>query len=128
MPRSQLILAATLLFALGGSVACAGDFVPRATNSYASIGDDPGPRSTSCPDAGAVAAASNEADAATVHATEPSHPSAPRSARHIGVDDAAADSHPDGTATDADDKPAPVATHKSRATLRWQSLLPGVMK
>jgi hypothetical protein len=128
MPRFQVILAATLMVTLVSSGACAGDFVPRATNSFAAIGDDPGARSSGCAEADAAAGATtSEPDTVATMRAAPSHTSAPRSARHIGVDDAS-DTHSAPTTSDADDKQVPAPAHKARSGLRWQSLLPGVMK
>jgi hypothetical protein len=49
----------------------------------------------------------------------------------VGTDDSAGGAHavvpPTAPAADGDEKPAPASPHKARA-LRWQSLLPGVMK
>ena len=130
MSRSQAILAATLLLAIGWTSALAGDFVPRATNSYAAIGDDPGTRA-SCPDAGS-SAPMNEVETSVRNSPGPADapPATPaRSAKHIGVDDAATDTHAAAATTvDSDDKPVPTTVHKPRSALRWQSLLPGVMK
>jgi hypothetical protein len=51
-----------------------------------------------------------------------------RSAKHIGIDDVANDAHPTAAGADApEEKPAATNTHKGKS-LRWQSLLPGVMK
>jgi len=129
MSRSQAILAAMLLFAIGSASALAGDFVPRATNSYAAISDDAGTRA-SCPDVGS-SAGMNEVETSLHSSPGPADPPAAapaRSAKHIGVDDAATDTHAPAATADGDDKPAPASAHKARSALRWQSLLPGVMK
>ena len=130
MSWNQALLAAALTIAFVCSNAVAGDFVPRATNSFAAVGDDPGSRA-SCPDGGS-GPAMNETDP-SVHSS-PGPASAPvvtpsRSAKHIGIDDAAVDTHAaTATTTDGDEKPVPASAHKSRSGLRWQSLLPGIMK
>jgi hypothetical protein len=54
-----------------------------------------------------------------------------RRAAHVGADEVAGDSH-GATPSSAGDEDksggAPTAPHKVRSSLRWQSLLPGVMK
>ena len=130
MPGIPTIIVATLVAMLGCSSALAGDFVPRATGNFSALGDDPGARS-SCPEA-ATNVAMSEVDTTQAQDTSSArvvHVGPTRSAKHIGVDDVAADAH---TTTGAEEqKPvgAPAASpHKSRAPARWQSLLPGVMK
>jgi hypothetical protein len=127
MPRNYAILALLLVAATACPAVYAGDFVPRATSAYAPAGDEAGAR------AGRVGAM-NEPDSASAVRT-PDADAAPaatahRSA-HVGADDSAGGAHaalpPSAPAADGDDKPAPVSPHKARA-LRWQSLLPGVMK
>lgn len=126
MPSSKAIVAAALLFALACSSACAGDFMPRSSGSFGAVGDDPASRTT-CADA--PNAAMSESDAApaasspgtTVVRSVPIHTS-----KHIGVDDVVSDVH---VAVPADGEEKPVAAaHKPRSSLRWQSLLPGIMK
>ncbi|HEY2395797.1 MAG TPA: hypothetical protein VGH81_07460 [Rudaea sp.] len=129
MLRSQAILAVALLFAAGCSAACAGDFMPRAANGLAAVADDHAARSTSA-DAGPTAVMS-EPDATPVAraAPVPATTTAVRRAVHVGADDVAVDAH--APAAVDDDKGAgsgSAPAHKSRAALRWQSLLPGVMK
>ena len=124
MPRFQTIVAAALLMTFGISAACAGDFMPRAASGFAAVGDDPGARSAS------VDGAMSESDCPTTAHSDPGPAAAPRRAGHVGADEvSAADSRSSTPVADADDKSAsaPSATHKSRS-LRWQSLLPGVMK
>ncbi len=129
MLRSQAILAVALLFAAGCSAAYAGDFLPRAANGLAAVADDHAAR-PACPDAGPTAVMS-EPDAAPVARAEtaPATATTVRRAAHVGADDVAADTH--AAAAADDDKSgggAAAPAHKSRAALRWQSLLPGVMK
>ena len=129
MPRNYAILALLLVAAPGSQAVYAGDFVPRATSGYAPAGDESSSR------AGRVAAtaAMNECDTQTVRTpdTDAAPVTTTRHAAHVGTDDAAAGAHaalpPSAVAADGDDKPAPASPHKARA-LRWQSLLPGVMK
>jgi len=128
MLRSQAILAVALLFAAGCSAAFAGDFLPRAGNGLAPVVDEHAARS-GCADAGPTAVMS-EPDAAPVAQAAPATVTALHRAAHVGADDVAADTQ--APAVVDDDKggggAAAVPVHKSRATLRWQSLLPGVMK
>lgn len=124
MPRIRAVFVA-LAFVCASSAACAGDFMPRATAGYAAVGDDPGPRSASV-DVGSAAPMSEAESPGPVRASAPSR------SGHVGVDgNATADNHTAATAAnDGEDKAtsaAPANPHKSRA-LRWQSLLPGVMK
>jgi hypothetical protein len=132
MSRFHAIPAAVLLAALGCSSAIAGDFVPRASGSFGSAGDE-GVRAT-CSDVGAGTAMSESDGFQSVHAMPgPAAAAATtgptRSAKHIGVDDAATDARtaPSPADADADEKAPPPNPHKAK-TLRWQSLLPGVMK
>jgi len=129
MPRNYAILA-LLLVATGGCPAVyAGDFVTRAGSSYAPAGDEAGAR------AGRQAAMNESDDAPAVRTPDTDTGTAPatsaRRAAHVGADDSSGGAHavvaPSSPAADGDDKPAPASPHKARA-LRWQSLLPGVMK
>ena len=122
MLRFQIALAAMLVAI--GSIACAGDFVPRAAgNTLAAVADDPVARSAS-------SAAMSEPDPAPVesvpatpaHAT-PLH----RAAAQVGADEVVAERSSATSATD-DDKSAPRTPARKAHALRWQSLLPGVMK
>lgn len=131
MSRSQAILAAVLLAALGCSSAIASDFVPRSSGSFAPVGDEAGARAT-CSDVGAGSAMSENDSSEPVHvspgpaaATTTTGPT--RSAKHIGVDDVASDARTAPVVGDADEKAPPPNPHKAK-TMRWQSLLPGVMK
>ena len=129
MLRNYAILALLLVAVSGCPVAYAGDFVTRASGGYASAGDDSGAR------AGRVAATAAMSESDTQVVRTPDTDAAPatttRRAAHVGADDAAASAHaalpPAAPAADGDDKPVPASPHKARA-LRWQSLLPGVMK
>lgn len=128
MPRFHALIIA-LVFAAAVPAAFAGDFVPRAGNGFGAVGDDPGARSAS--DMG-PAAAMSEPDSTVVRSPGPAQESAPPRHARVGADDVATTdsrtSPPSTAAADADEKPAaPAATHKARS-LRWQSLLPGVMK
>jgi hypothetical protein len=129
MPRNYAILALLLVAASGCPAVYAGDFVARANNGYTPAGDEAGARaghlvamneSDSTP---AVRTPDTDAGAAPVTAT--------RRAAHVGADDSAGGAHavvaPSSPAADGDDKPVPANPHKTRA-LRWQSMLPGVMK
>ena len=127
MPRNYAILA-LLFVAVSGAPAAvhAGDLVTRASSAYAPAGDEPARAGR--------AAAMNDSDSTPAVRTPDTDAApvatAPRAA-HVGTDDAAAGAHaavpPSAPAADGDDKPAPASPHKARA-LRWQSLLPGVMK
>lgn len=124
MLRSHVIAAAALLAAFGCSVAIAGDFVPRTTSAY-TVGDDAGARAScaegaSQPMSESDTAAPASAGAAAVHAGPAS------TAKHYGVDDGVGDARPAVAPAEVDDKAVP-NPHKAH-TLRWQSLLPGVMK
>jgi hypothetical protein len=126
MPRNYAIIA-LLFVATACPAVYAGDFVTRATSSYAPAGDEAGAR------AGHVAAM-NESDSTPAVRTpdaDTAGVTATRRAAHVGTDDSTGGAHaalpPSAPAADGDDKPAPVSPHKARA-LRWQSLLPGVMK
>jgi len=127
MLRVKIALAVALF--AGCSFACAGDFLPRASgNTLAAVADDPGARSAS------TAAMSDEScptEPAAAPAT-PAHANAPRrAAAHVGADDVAAVEHSSPAAAPAmadDDKPGPPAPARKGHALRWQSLLPGVMK
>lgn len=123
MLRISAALAALALVCASSAV-CAGDFMPRGTNGYA-VADDPGSRSVAA-DAAASAPMSETETPGSARAA------APARSGHIGVDGAAAENHATAPAPsgDAEDKAAPSAAgnpHKARS-LRWQSLLPGVMK
>lgn len=128
MPRFPVITAAALMLSFGYAAAHAGDFVPRATSSYAAVCDDSAAHSAT-PDVGSAAAMNESEPVAAVPGQGAAHASPTRNAKHIGVDDAASDVHP-AVVADADDKLAAgsAASHKQRGALRWQSLLPGVMK
>ena len=126
MPRNYAILALLFVAASGCPAVYAGDFVTRASSGYAPAGDEAG-RAGRAP-------AMNESDSAPAVRT-PDTDTAPvtatRRAAQVGADDSAGGAHavvpPSAPAVDGDDKPAPASPHKARA-LRWQSLLPGVMK
>ena len=123
MPRIRAVFVALALFCASSAV-CAGDFTPPATNGFAAVGDDPGSRSAAV-DAGSAAPMSEESPG-------PARASAPPRSGHVGVDgNSSADNHAaTPTVNDGDDKATPAAPanpHKAHA-LRWQSLLPGVMK
>ena len=121
MLRINAVLVA-LAFACAASAACAGDFVPRATNGYGAVGDDPGARSAGA-DMGAAAPMSEAESPGPARVA-----SAPVGAGHVGVEGAqAAEAHAPA-ATDGDEKSAAPATPHKPHALRWQSLLPGVMK
>jgi hypothetical protein len=132
MLRIQAIFSAALLFAVGCSAACAGDFLPRASGGVTVAAADPGVRS-GCPETGS--AAMSESDSiATAHssAAAQSSSTSARRAAPVGADEVVADSH-NATSSSAGDEdksagaPA-VVPHKAKSALRWQSLLPGVMK
>jgi hypothetical protein len=125
MLRSKVALAAALV--AGCSIAYAGDFVPRVgSNALAAIADDPGARS-------APSAAMSESDSCPTEAAPatPSHASpARRAAARVGADEVAAERSTaavTAASTDDDKAVAPAPARKAHA-LRWQSLLPGVMK
>ena len=127
MLRSQAILAVALLFAAGCSAACAGDFMPRAANGLAAAADDHAARPASA-DAGPTAVMSEPAATAVARAALVPAAS-PRRAARVGADDVAADAHAQVSADeDKGGGSSSVPAHKSRNALRWQSLLPGVMK
>jgi hypothetical protein len=77
----------------------------------------------------------SESDSATTARSNASAQSSSTSARraaHVGADEVAVDTH-SATPSSASDEDksggAPAAApHKVRSSLRWQSLLPGVMK
>jgi hypothetical protein len=129
MPRNYAILALLLLAATGCPAVYAGDFVTRAGSGYTPSGDEAGAR------AGHVAAMNESDDTPALRTPDTDAGAAPvtttRRAAHVGADDAAGGAHavvaPSAPVADGDDKPAPASPHKARA-LRWQSLLPGVMK
>jgi len=124
MPRNIAIVASLLLLASSG--AWAGDFVPRATAAYAPAGDEAGARSLRM----AAASMSEPASAVRTPDTDSAPTVNPPRAAHLGADAVASDAHvlpPSTPAAENDDKAAQDA-HKSRASRRWQSLLPGVMK
>jgi len=129
MPRNYAILALLFVAASGCPAVYAGDFVTRATSGYAPAADEAGAR------AGHVAAINESDSTPAVRTPDTDADAAPvattRRAAHVGADDSAGGAHavapPSAPAADGDDKPAPASPHKARA-LRWQSLLPGVMK
>src|SRR6516164_1942847 len=81
MPRFQTIVAAALLMTFGCTIACAGDFMPRAASGFAAVGDDPGSRSAS------VDGAMSESDCPTTAHSDPGPAAAPRRAGHVGADE-----------------------------------------
>ena len=126
MLRLKIALAAALV--AGCSIACAGDFLPRASgNTLAAVADDPGARNAST-------AAMSEPDScptepAAAPAT-PAHAGSRRAVAHVGADDVAVErtaASAAPVAVDDDKASAPAPVRKPHA-LRWQSLLPGVMK
>lgn len=126
MPRKYAILALLLVAASGCPDVYAGDFVTRAAGSYAPAGDDSAAR------AGRVVApeAACDSDRSVVRTpdTDAMPATTTRRATHVGADDVGGGAHAAlAPAASGDDKPAPASPHKARA-LRWQSLLPGVMK
>jgi len=133
MLRIQAIVSAALLFAAGCSAACAGDFLPRAAGGVTVAAADPGARS-GCPEAGSAAMSESDSIAAARSSTASTSSSTTpvRRAAHVGTDEVAVDSHgATPSSTGDEDKGgggAPAAPHKARSSLRWQSLLPGVMK
>jgi hypothetical protein len=131
MLRIQAIISAALLFAVGCSAACAGDFLPRAAGGVTVAAADPGAR-TGCPEAGSAAMSESDSTATARSAASTSSSStSARRAAHVGADEVAVDTH-SATPSSASDEDksggAPAAPHKVRSSLRWQSLLPGVMK
>jgi hypothetical protein len=134
MPRFKVIVA-MLPVALACTWVQAGDFAPRGGSSFAAVADDPGARSPVTDSATSTAAMSETTDAAagaTSHEA-PAHASAPvrRAPARVGADDASGEAHAStSSAGDSSDDKAPTTTtaHKGRGALRWQSLLPGVMK
>jgi hypothetical protein len=129
MPRNYAILALLLVAATGCPAVYAGDFVPRAGSGYTPAGDEAGAR------AGHVAAMNESDSTPAVRTPDTDGDTAPvattHRAVHAGADDSAGSAHavvaPSAPVADGDDKPAPASPHKARA-MRWQSLLPGVMK
>jgi hypothetical protein len=129
MPRNYAILALLLVAAAGCPAVYAGDFVTRASNGYAPGVDEAGAR------AGHVAAMNESDETPAVRTPDTDAGAAPvtaaRRAAHVGTDDSSSGAHavvaPSAPVADGDDKPAPANPHKARA-MRWQSLLPGVMK
>jgi hypothetical protein len=125
MPRNYAILALLLVAVSGCPAVYAGDFVTRASGSYAPAVDDSGAR------AGRAAMSESDTQVVRTPDTDAAPATTTRRAAHVGADDAAgahAALPPATPAADAaDEKPAPASPHKARA-LRWQSLLPGVMK
>jgi hypothetical protein len=127
MPRNYAVLALLLVAASACPAVYAGDFVTRAS-SYTPAGDESGR-------AGRAAVMNDSDSAPTVRTPDTDADAAPvtttRRAAHVGADDSVGGAHavapPSTPTTDGDDKPAPASPHKARA-LRWQSLLPGVMK
>jgi hypothetical protein len=129
MPRNYAILALLFVALTGCPAVYAGDFVTRATSGYTPAGDEAGARA-------GHAAAMNESDSTpAVRTPDTDADAAPAATLHraarVGTDDSAGGAHtavpPSTPAADGDDKPVPASPHKARA-LRWQSLLPGVMK
>ena len=126
MLRLKIALAAALV--AGCSIACAGDFLPRTSgNTLAAVADDPGARSAST-------AAMSEPDNCPTETAAPATPAhaspARRAAAHVGADDVAVERTTASAApvvADDDKAGAPAPVRKPHA-LRWQSLLPGVMK
>src|SRR5262249_53512094 len=93
MPRIHATAAAALLLALGCSSVFAGDFMPRASNGFAAVGDD-APARTRCPDVGSSAPMSEDSPSHTSPGAAASPSASPlRSAKHIGIDDLANDAH-----------------------------------
>jgi hypothetical protein len=133
MLRTQAIVSAALLLVLGCSAACAGDFLPRAAGGVTVAAAEPGARS-GCPDAGSAAMSESDSTATTRSSTASSSSSSTpvRRAAHVGADEVAVDTHSATPSSTGDEDKgsgeAPVAPHKVRSSLRWQSLLPGVMK
>jgi hypothetical protein len=131
MLRVQAILAAALLFATGCSAALAGDFLPRAAGGVAVAAAEPAAR---CPGAEVNSAAMSDSDSiATARSTAAAQSSSTsaRRAAHVGADEVAADTHsatPSSTGDEDKSAAAPAVPHKAKSALRWQSLLPGVMK
>ena len=129
MPRNYAILALLLVAAAGCPAVYAGDFVTRASNGYAPGVDEAGAR------AGHVAAMNEPDETPAVRTPDTDAGAAPvtaaRRAAHVGTDDSSSGAHavvaPSAPVADGEDKPAPANPHKARA-MRWQSLLPGVMK
>ena len=128
MPRNYAILALLFVAATGCPAVYAGDFVTRAGSGYTPAGDEAGAR------AGHVAAMNDSDSAPAVRTPDTDADAAPvtttRRAAHVGSDDsggAHAVAPASVPAADGEDKPVPASPHKARA-LRWQSLLPGVMK
>jgi len=132
MLRIQAIVSAALLFALGCSAACAGDFLPRASGGVTVAAADPGARS-GCPEATSAAMSESDSTATARSSTTSSSSSSTsvRRATRVGTDEVAVDTHnatPSSTGDEDKSGGAPAAPHKVRSSLRWQSLLPGVMK
>ena len=133
MLRIQAIVSAALLFAVGCSAACAGDFLPRAAGGVTVAAAEPSGRS-GCPEAGSAAMSESDSISTTrSSAASSSSSSTPvRRAAHVGADEVAADAHSATPSSTGDEDKgsggAAVAPHKVRSSLRWQSLLPGVMK
>lgn len=129
MLRNYAIFALLLVAVSGCPAVYAGDFVTRASGGYAPAGDDSVARAGRA----AATAAMSESDTQVVRTpdTDAAPATTARRAPHVGADDATASAHaalpPAAPAADGDDKPVPASPHKARA-LRWQSLLPGVMK
>jgi hypothetical protein len=124
MPRYPVLVGVTMLLAVASVGVRAADFMPRVGgSSIAAVADDPAPR--------AASAAMSEPDSdapARAFATPSAAVAVPHAAARIGVDDVVADPVHAAKAGSEDDHAAvPAPAHKGR-TLRWQSLLPGVMK
>lgn len=117
MRRIHGVIVAALVLGAACSGVHAGDFMPRAGNALAAVGDDAAPRA-----AAAMSEPESDAPAAPV---APAVSNTPRAAR-IGAGDIGAEART-GKAADDDHAAPPAPAHKAR-TLRWQSLLPGVMK
>jgi hypothetical protein len=124
MSKSHVIASAALLAVFGCSVAIAGDFVPRASSAY-TVGDDAGAR-TSCAEGASQPMSESDTATPASAAAAVAHAGPASTAKHYGVDDGVADVRPAVTPAEIDDKAVP-NPHKAH-TLRWQSLLPGVMK
>jgi hypothetical protein len=125
MPRSHVIASAALFAVFGCSAAIAGDFVSRATSAY-TVGDSAGARGSCAEGASQPMSESDAAAPASAAGAAALHAGPASTAKHYGVDDGVADVRPAVAPADIDDKAVP-NPHKAH-TLRWQSLLPGVMK
>ncbi len=117
MLRIQAIFSAALLFALGCSAACAGDFLPRAAGGVTVAATDPGPRSAGCPEAGSAAMSESDSVAtARSSASAQSSSTSARRAAHVGADEVAADTHSAVPSSASDeDKGGGAPEHRCRA-------------